>query len=243
MEASSLDLHKPPYISLYLRLSPEAWKRAALPNPYPSTPYPYPGWCALTSPPTPQPRLVCAHYEGEPRGEWAGGEGPVLLRGLRAATHDPGARGVSAALSECLVAYELLQLQRKQQSQLMLTAAFHEARHACATYLSPLTLTLTPSTRRVTLTLTLTLTPSTRRVVSSSSSSSSRSSSSSSSSSGRSSVAVCMHLGHGHGHGHAHRIAPHRIAGTSSPTNPTPTSILTPHPLLTLPIPLFLPSP
>ena len=56
-------------------------------------------------------RLVCAHYEGEPRGEWAGGEGPVLLGGLRAATHDPGERGVSAALSECLVAYELLQLQ------------------------------------------------------------------------------------------------------------------------------------
>ena len=54
----------------------------------------------------------------------------MLLGGLRAATHDPGERGVSAALSECLVAYELLQLQRKQQSQLMLNAAFHPDR-AC----------------------------------------------------------------------------------------------------------------
>ena len=30
-------------------------------------------------------------------------------------------------MADCLVSYELLQLQRKQQSQLLLNAPFHEA--------------------------------------------------------------------------------------------------------------------
>ena len=155
-------LHIPPHISRYLPLSPEAWRRAALPNPNASAPYPptaagvralpshpLPGPVCLPYPPAPRlvaahyppppthagvralpptlPRLVAAHYEGEPRGEWTGGAGPMLLRRLAAGVQDPGARGVGAALREHLVCDELLQLQRKQQSQLLLNAAFHEA--------------------------------------------------------------------------------------------------------------------
>ena len=79
-------------------------------------------WLPLTTPPH-LSRLVSAHYEGEPRGE-----GCMLLGSLCAGTPDPGEQGVSPALADCLVSYELLLLQRKQQSQLLLNATFHEAR-------------------------------------------------------------------------------------------------------------------
>ena len=52
----------------------------------------------------------------------------MLLGSLCAGTPDPGEQGVSPALADCLVSYELLLLQRKQQSQLLLNATFHEAR-------------------------------------------------------------------------------------------------------------------
>ena len=65
---------------------------------------------------------MSAHYEGEPRGE-----GCMLLGSLSAGSLDPGEQGVSPSLADCLVSYELLQLQRKQQSQLLLNAPFHEA--------------------------------------------------------------------------------------------------------------------
>ena len=123
-----------PAISLYLPRRGGAL-HCLTPQPhYPSTPlpplvsahYPLPRPGVRSLPPTPLPRLVAAQYEGEPRGEWAGGAGPMLLRRLAAGAHDPGARGVGAALREVLVCDELLQLQRKQQSQLLLNAAFHE---------------------------------------------------------------------------------------------------------------------
>ena len=137
-------------------VSPEAWRCSPLPNPNPSPnpnpkpnspppnprPYPrpfapiltftitatplHPALSTLVSAPPPPPnhppRLVSAHYDGEPRGE-----GCMLLGSLSAGSLDPGEQGVSPSLADCLVSYELLQLQRKQQSQLLLNAPFHEA--------------------------------------------------------------------------------------------------------------------
>jgi hypothetical protein len=67
-------------------------------------------------------RLVSSYYDGEARGD-----GCMLLQQLSAAQVDPGEQGVSDTLADCLVAYELLTLQRKQQSQLLLNAHHHEA--------------------------------------------------------------------------------------------------------------------
>ena len=110
---------------------PPAWWPRTTPPPLPrlvSAHYhPPPTHAGVRALPPTLPRLVAAHYEGEPRGEWTGGAGPMLLRRLAAGVQDPGARGVGAALREHLVCDELLQLQRKQQSQLLLNAAFHEA--------------------------------------------------------------------------------------------------------------------
>jgi len=70
-------------------------------------------------------RLVATKCVGEPRGSPA--EGNMLLCGLAPNCPDPGAHGAAPQLRAALVCDELLTLQRKQTSQLVLTAATHEA--------------------------------------------------------------------------------------------------------------------
>ena len=79
-------------------------------------------------------RLVSSVCVGEPRGSstdggggGGGGGGNMLLCGLAPNCPDPGALGAAPELRAALVCDELLTLQRKQTSQLVLSAATHEA--------------------------------------------------------------------------------------------------------------------